>query len=63
MLTHPRLTPMCDWSTRALLHAASRRDILKVKGYEAEAEAAVDCVPKHKPHFETVKMSQAEAQK
>lgn len=54
---------MCDWSRRVLLHVASKLDILKVKGYEAEA--AVDGVAKHKPHFdfEMVKMSYAEARK
>lgn len=63
MLTHPQLTPMCEWSSRVLLHVASRLDILKVKGYGAETEAAVDGEAKHKPHFELVKMSYAKARK
>lgn len=63
MLTQSPLTPMCDWSGRVLLHVASRLHILKVKGYEAEEEVAVDGVAKHKPHFEMVKMSHTAAQK
>lgn len=33
---------MCDWSRSALLLVALRLDILRVKGYQAEAEAAAD---------------------
>ena len=52
MLTHPLLTPVCDWSRRAPLHVASRLDILKVNGYEADG---LDGLARLKPHFETVK--------
>lgn len=59
MLTHPLLTPMCDWSRRVRLHVASKLDILKVKGYEAEAAGAG--VAKRKPRCEKVDMWPAEA--